>query len=192
MFLVSMCPINFKANYIKPVNIKKQGEDYSASLIQIDKTNPNDIKALQKLAYSWGTRTYAYDVYINASDDYYALRGEENYSKYSDPSEYYAITKQKNNFDDLNYADILGITQLSNRENTNEIKYLQVEPKNSYYSKQRKYSHVGSTLIENIKQMFSDKVLFLYSNAKSISFYEKLGFVQNMFNELHNEMYIEE
>ena len=80
MFLVSMCPINFKANYIKPVNIKKQGEDYSASLIQIDKTNPNDIKALQKLAYSWGTRTYAYDVYINASDDYYALRGEENYS----------------------------------------------------------------------------------------------------------------
>ena len=45
MFLVSMCPINFKANYIKPVNIKKQGEDYSASLVQIDKTNPNDIKA---------------------------------------------------------------------------------------------------------------------------------------------------
>lgn len=53
-----MNSINFTANFIKHVPIKKRENDeykpYVASLIKIDKSNNNDMNALKEISKNWG------------------------------------------------------------------------------------------------------------------------------------------
>lgn len=178
--------INFKANFIKPVTIKHGNNKQDVSFVEIDTNNKKDITTLSNVAYGWGIKTYAYDIYTNAADTW-RKGGMGFYSV--NPEHYYAVTKQKDNFEDLNFNEILGVVQLNENDDSNEIKYLQIDPKHCHGSDKRKYSNIGHSIVDSLKSLYPQKKMTLYANYDAIDFYKKEGFKEDESNTRYYEMY---
>lgn len=178
-----MPPINFKANYIKPTLIQKDNKDYRVSLVELDSANIKDINAIRNIAYDWGIKTFAYDIYN-------CLKYQRYYSDSLDtsPQKYYAITNQKFDYANLNASEVLGLAKVTFNDDFNEIDYLITEPTNSYSSPNRLYKGIGRALIKDIKSISNQKPIILYTTTSAIDFYKEQGFKHEKDKDADNKM----
>ena len=183
-FKEGMNEISFSGIYKKPVTIKKyvngQYKPFQASIV---KAEESDINALQKVRQLWNRQLLnmilAEPQYLNKSKHVYIL------------------TKQKDNFKNLNPEDILAMAEL--REDKycaiNTLEAIQVHPdiektnitifsrfknyimkKLNKDSKNFEYKEVGTNLVKTIQEYHSDKVMDLCPINTAAKFYKKLGF----------------
>ena len=172
-----MYPISFKANYLTSVNVSRLNDDKKIeneklSLVELDKNNYNDIKALHTVAQDWDKKSYTYamQIYNDAVKCY----------EYNDVEQehYLALTTQKDDFEKLDDSKVLGLMLFSEYKNgKNRIDWLQVEPLSSSKSTQaKKYKGLGTALVDFAKKESLNKILDVNASYDAINFYKKQGF----------------
>ncbi len=171
-FIINMNTLNFKANFINPVQIQKlDGNNYKpveASFTELNLQDKKDIFSLKEASQDWG-ECYATDMYICSRDE--VPDGNKKHI--------YALTTQKQNFEYLKPDNILGLVEFYEKpDKTNKIELLQVHPDNIAMQFGRpKYKRVGSAIIDSLKNLFPNNPIKLHSVSTAKGFYKKLGFV---------------
>lgn len=186
-----MTPINFKANYIKQVDIQKyDGQNYNSCKANLVLLNRGDISALEEIAYSWDTNL---------------CRGIKSAYEHKLPDEkLYAVTLQKKSFEKLYPNKVLGMMFFKENSGSSNrtIEFLHTRPdcispdyksdfqklmqhiknlifrKKQFVEKQPVYKHVGECLLSAIKELYPDKPIVLYSLSEAVSFYKKNNFIK--------------
>ena len=170
--------ISFKAQFIKPVYIKrvidKDKSKCLASFVELNHANINDVKAIEFLHKEWGDKAkYLKNIYHNIYNNF-KTRTENPASKI------YALTTQISDLEKLNPNSIQGVVEIIPTPNKDLfISYIQVNPENTYKSEDRIYSKVGTEIIDTLKKLFPRKKLSTISGNISQSFYEKNNFIEN-------------
>ena len=160
--------INFKAEYIDKAVIKKRSFIYNKpseeALVEFDKHDFADRKALKS--------------FINSCGEYSVISG--TLSPYDTDKEHIVgITTQKDNFHKIDPDKILGVMKYSEYEDGDiHVSKLQTKPDYQYgfFKILRKYSDVGKTLIEKLKNKENINTIRLFPTKVAIPFYKKLGF----------------
>ena len=171
-FIINMNTLNFKANFINPVQIQKlDGNNYKpveASFTELNLQDKKDIFSLKEASQDWG-ECYATDMYICSRDE--VPDGNKKHI--------YALTTQKQNFEYLKPDNILGLVEFYEKpDKTNKIELLQVHPDNIAMQFGRpKYKRVGFAIIDSLKNLFPNNPIKLHSVSTAKGFYKKLGFV---------------
>lgn len=178
-----MNSINFTANFIKQVSIKKRENDeykpYVASLIKIDKSNNNDMCALKEISKNWGE---SFAQIINE---------DVNINKKNNNIHIYALTTQKNKYKNLNHKKILGLLEYNdNFENGGKIEILQTKPDDTYTkNKNPEYKQIGKMLTKSVIDFYKKQKIIVRSTDESNGFYESIGFKKNN-NSIYKNEYI--
>lgn len=171
--------ITFKAQYIRPVDIKRKGKDccyhnYQVSLVEFNPKSANDYISLNKTNCKWA----------NCQSILHEITRIFNFlhQKLREPQQerFFGITEQTENFETLDENKILGVLQTRrNQLGELEIEHLQVSPYTNYDAVVRKYNNIGRTLLENLKEIYKDeKEIVVNALDSATTFYEKLGFIK--------------
>jgi len=175
--------INFKANYVKPAIIKKLEKGcykpFQASIVELELSDVSSIKEVSK---SWGQSVSA----VIATDAHWTL------TRYD--SHIYALTTQKDKFNNLIPEKVLALADFSEGSISNHLNYIQVKPncistrygtfwesmknrvKNIFSKQKNEYKHIGKEMVNMLKEKSKGKCLELVSFDEAKSFYKKLGF----------------
>lgn len=178
--------VNFKANYIKSVNIKKfDGKEYKPFKASFVELTSNDYDSIDRVACSWN-ELFSYKIASSLKD---TLGGR---------TRFYAVTTQENDFDKLEPKRVQSLSLVENFSelNLSYLKLLQVNPKSmspqngSLFSRLMKslslklklsmaapkYKNVGAETIKGIREEIdNDNILTLHSAFGARGFYKKLG-----------------
>lgn len=185
-----MDAINFTANHLRYVNVaRRSAEGYKpcrASLVEMECSNRRDIEAINATASIWEDSLTAFV----SSDMQKAAR-----KKPQDTFHVYAITTQKEDFENINPEKILGVVHIT--ENVkglgHKVEVLQTNPDYMYdrtTTAKREYKNVGRGLISFIKEKFNDKPLYLYPTKDAVKFYEKQGFTSEKVADTNYMFYV--
>ena len=201
-----MTPISFKANFIRYTTIKQwDNKSYNpteASFVEFIPQNKNDLQVLDNISKRWDEAIYAQTIYNSAFIDSVVGQKPNHH--------FYGITTQKNNLSKPDTQKVLGIAEVTEKINKNEIAYLQTKP--DYMSKANKsdvidlvfsiidkispnekekehlpeYKNIGTGIINSLKETYPNKDIELYATDTAKGFYKKLGFVKcSFFNSNH-------
>ena len=137
--------ITFQANYLNSASIKRINT-YKPSIkkvafVEINPNNPSDVLALHKAAIKWdktGGEGFAYDICEAVN------KGK--------PDRFFALTTQHDRFDNLNFKQILSLAQVKTESKGEQyIEFLQVDPENSNKSEEPEFSHIGTAMLNCLK-----------------------------------------
>lgn len=177
--------ISFKAKYIRPVTVKQIGlnnyvKNKDMAFVELDCFSKKDCLAATATSSLWESGdSYASNIAEHISDC--------NWIEYTNGKRFFAITQQKENFENLNPEEILALAEVIDMDpNGNSIKlsYLQVDPDNNHYAPVRSFKKIGSGFIDSLKKIFEGKKINLIAANHSGKFYESNGFkAQNCYDE---------
>ena len=175
--------ISFKANLVSNPEIVRKDENgnwnpYGVSFVKMDARDKSDTSAVGEVAANWakycprGEKTFAADVhrdmFLGTNPDIY---------------EFYALTGQKENFEQLESENILGFIQMRLHNGfLHEIEYLQAHPSTYYTPEESIYKGIGSAMIKGIIKLFPQRDIILMPVDSAIGFYKKMGFEQMPFS----------
>lgn len=163
--------INFTANYIRPAVIMKndgKGEyhPYRVSVIELDRQNSGDIRALQKTALAW--KDLASDIYC----DFVCI----NSDCIDNNPHFFAITSQADDFKHLRHDEIMGLAEFEEDKKANTLVFLQVSPELNFASFNKAYKHIGTAMLNFLKTAFPKKYIKVYPLETAYDFYIKNEF----------------
>ena len=147
--------INFgahKLNY-KPQVFKRNGKtgEYEAekvSMVEIDLDNPNDIKVMKELGEKWDNDNLMEHM-ANEAEDF--ANGEDDSEGYK----FFAITAQKEDFDNLNPDEVLSFCEIKSVEERNAyIDYIQTNAESAMEIKPS-YKRCGTALLDGLKYYYN-------------------------------------
>ena len=161
--------INFKASLINTSTIKKQIKntnkyiDTKASFIELDLSSRKDMRTLKRLKSKWNAP------FLNSIFSH-AKRKLPNWKLY-------ALTTQEDNYDKLKTDDILGFAQTSKyTPSMINLEYLQVKPEYTHRNKQTQFKHIGSSIIDCLKNLENISRIDVTSVLEEVDFYILNGF----------------
>ena len=155
---------NFTGKYIKSVDILKNKQPTKASLIELTR---RDINCIDDIAELWDTRITE----MLSASMYQPLKGTVD-------QKVYAISTQDKNFEKVSPKKVLGIFEVTDRNDVYALEYLEVKPSQAYGKKKRTFTEVGKACIDFIKSKFKQKDVEIYALEDAIPFYEKMGCVR--------------
>ena len=161
--------ISFGAQFVQKLPIKKYSyenkiytKDY-ANLVELNAGDSKDLQAIENIAIDFGGDSYANNIYNSSKS-----------SRNNNKSRLFALTKQTDNFENLNAYDVYGIAKISKIKNAEiELEYLQVHPR-YIYTKRPFVKGVGSSILDYLK-LVNNKIC-LYYTPSAYMFYKKNGF----------------
>ena len=176
--------ISFKASYIQPGYIpiktldqKKEPKTIEGAFVELSPYSENDLDTMCDLNEHWGfLETYAFQIYDSME------RINNKLLNYSENSKFYALTLQEDSFEKLDPKKILGITEVVEHDDKITINFLQVDPENKRNAPLAKYLHIGSRVIDSIKNIYEKTVIDLKSTKSARKFYTAVGFVKKSQN----------
>lgn len=161
-----------KLNY-SPKVLKRNDKtgEYKAekvSMVEIDLDNPNDIKVMKELGEKWDN----YNLMENMADE------AENFANGEDLSDgyrFFAVTAQKEGFENLNPEDILSFCEVESFEDIGNahIEYIQTNAESANMHSP-KYKRCGSAMLDGLKYYYS--YIHLNSLTSAVKFYERNRF----------------
>lgn len=174
---ISFTPsINFNAKCVKSPQIgyKKPLEtdcsSIRSSIVEIDIRNSQNIQALKKAVESWGEKDF-YGKEIIDSVKTQLKKGTKTNSKI------YALTLQKENFNILDWSQILGLSEVSRKGKKKiEIDFLQVMPKIAGKNTDKQYFDVGSSIVRMLQWKPENTHIMAKADYRAANFYEKMNF----------------
>lgn len=154
-------PVHFGAKYIKTVNYTdNKNTPAKIAFVEINPKSELDTNTMKTLTNEWYDALYVRNIY----EDVLELRKE----KPKINSKIFALTKQNQNYKNLESRQILGIVEMTKKDTqTSYIEYLQVNPL-------MKNSRIGTHILNILKEMH--KSIELHSAASALEFYTKNGF----------------
>lgn len=165
--------ISFGAKFIQNSTIQKYNpttkkympED--VSFIEIIPKDNNDKRVLKQLNKQWQGPNYTgsiLDDMLECSSDYSSIN-----------SRFFAITTQKKNLKHLDHKLILGLAEMELSDpKTPFLEYLQVHPNFIGQLFESKCKHIGTAILDSLKNMYSS--ITLHSTDSALDFYKKNGF----------------
>lgn len=168
----------FGANFINQAKIGKLAQDKSkyadeiVSFVKINTKNKCDLSALDKAASYWENDKFA------ANIAYVARSANDKNSLYN-KDDIYALTLQRDNFENLESNKILGLIDILPENNNKSafIEYIQVKPSMIYFV-HPKYKGIGTAILASLKKMY-DSITCVPLSEKSVKdFYKRNGFVK--------------
>ena len=168
--------ISFGARYFKSATIKKinengQEENHKISMVELNPYDLEDVRCVNELNYAWGGQGSLSYPYMCEMNNIFAEFSEVKTSRF------FALTQQKNNYEQLDPKQILSIAQTSLLdERTGSLDLLETYFAESHTSKNAKFKHVGQGMLDNIKFLFFGKNILVEAPEISENFYIKNGF----------------
>ena len=170
--------INFTARPVANPQIKHRTSFFKyseegAHIVELDRKDIADMKALNKTAKDWRDNSGKY------ADQIFERFNRLNNSDYV-KEHVFALTTQQNDFKALESDKILGLMMFNELKGPeNEILVLEVNPNTSKsLNFFRKYKDVGKRLVKYAQETFNNKGITVWSDYNAIKFYKKLGFEQ--------------
>ena len=171
--------ISFKAKLMGETTVKLYNsktsayENRPAYFIRYDKRSEADLVSVLDTSRLWKRG----DKYAkNIANNLYCAHKRKPFRLHI--NKFYALTLQKNNFEKVNPEKVLAMAETLNKNGTMYLEFLQVNPKYTAGFANRKYKDCGQAIVESLKNIRIIKDIILASNAHSVKFYEKCGFVQ--------------
>lgn len=158
-----MTQINFKANFIKSVDIQKEETTskyipHTVSMLEVDPHNDKDLYALEDVKKFWKKNLFCNEI---------AYLAENCNNK----DKVYIISEQKENFKNLDPSKIIGLMSTYYTDKSSKIYYLEAKSDN-------KYNHIGSILVEHLQDN-TKQINAFCPRRTTLPFYYKLGFIQD-------------
>ena len=148
--------ISFGARFIKKLPVlkysyeKKLYNPASVGMVELNPLDLRDVKALDSIARDFGGDSFVNNIYIEAKLAY------KNDNQSCDDMGIFALTRQRENFEELNPDDILGVAEISKFENGEiELDYLQVHPQYIYSFDPPYFKRIGSAMLQGLKNLYS-------------------------------------
>jgi len=163
---------DYVAKIVKRDNSSGKYKDCDANIVEIDLNNKRDIKALRGWSKNWKKESIANDIYDCAK---YIFRNKE---LNNGERKFYALTTQKNNFDNLNSDKILSVCQLSdiNGKGYAYIDYFQSNYGSISPMYSEKYKNAGTGLMKFLQTVYDSLELVPANSEHTFNFYERTGF----------------
>lgn len=158
---ITLQPQNFTGNRVKTVQILKNNKPFDATLFELTKS---DINCIEDIAELWKTNI----IEKLATSVYIPLKGTKN-------PKIYAISTQKENFHKVSPKNVLGIFEVTERDNLYALEYLEVKPTHTYGNKKRTFSEVGKACLDYIKTKFRHRDVEIYALESAAPFYTKMN-----------------
>lgn len=169
---------NFRAKFVGSTQVKKlntlknEYEKCAVSFLEFDPTNKKDLKAMEDISRYWCDSQFAWDISQSADAVTYGNL-DRNTNKV------YILTRQKNDFDNLRYDDVLGLADVETKQNKEGKDYLnlhRLQTNPDFIDKERPmFKYIGTGILNILKGF--NKIIELNSVSSAIDFYEKNGFV---------------
>lgn len=161
--------ISFRANFISPSQIKTSAcKEIRTSFVELKSKCFNDRNVLRDVESQWGEgQSFATEI----------LRDLENSIFMFNPNKrYFALTMQNKQFDKLIPKKILGLAEIIQGNGRIKLKYLQADPKNNMHSSNRKFTGIGTAILNALKTLFPKNDIVLQTAASARDFYKFNGF----------------
>lgn len=173
--------ISFGASFIRKLPVLKYSYEsklYNPASVDMVELNPldlRDIKALNSIAKDFGGDSFVNNVYVEAKIAY------NNSEQSCDDMGILALTRQRDNFEELNPYDVLGVAEISKFGNGEiELEYLQVHPQYIYSYGPPYIKRIGTTIINYLKDTYN--TIKLNATSSATLFYIKNGFTRAKAN----------
>lgn len=166
---------SFKASYVDKINIQKLNSrkkyvPYQANLVEL---NRSDLKALEEIRTKW-KNSWLCGKFISWAE-----------KMHSSSDKAFALTTQKENFENLQPNTVLGLMNIDLHRRKSELNYIITKPVNPDYNK------VGSSLI-NYAKTLTDKITLTAASKNLVDkFYKPLGFIHEYKNNNDGNAYCE-
>ena len=171
--------ISFTANLKSQTIVQSKNNDgkykkCTASVIEFDKSNFQDLDALEELSLKWSSEKN------NISSCIYneATKDTTFSASPSDIKHFIGITLQKDNFEKIKAKEILSLSVFTeSKAFGNELNWLVVNPKIGFNAgEDRPFRHVGKAMIKYLINNYQGNPISVLSVCDAIKFYKKLGF----------------
>ena len=167
--------VSFGARYVKSAEILKKEQDkltkYRLAMVELNPYDENDVNVANNLSIEWGGYGGIPHAYANNMKNIFLKLSEQNSSRF------YALTQQKENFENLDSELILSIAETSNFDDKiGSLELLETYFAESYTSKTAKFKHIGHAMLDNIKFLLRGKDIVAEVAENAEKFYEKEGF----------------
>ena len=168
-------PVSFGKTYISktPVRNNKTGEKEQFDFVQYN--TKEDIESVEKTSDEWKANSFGGGIYAGYIAEH--MRGDIPENKFN--KGYYGIEDSNGDIQavcEVEYSDDNWALKGNRAE---EIIYMETNPKNTYGTKQRKYSGLGismfSKLVELAKKNYGDRIEIIDA---SDGFWESLPFIE--------------
>lgn len=167
--------ISFKANLISPAKILERNstgtfEPKTVSFVELNPEHNPDMNAIMEVNQMWDNRrTLASNIVEEMHDsmDFFEHAGKR----------FFAITEQADSLENIEPSKVLGLTETiqGNYDNI-KIKFFLVDPKYQRGQKNAPFKHVGTSLLESLKELFPNKTFSGQSTPEAVKFYLANGF----------------
>ena len=158
---------NFEAKHIAKTNVLRnltgmqKSVPMEAHLVELDLLSPTDLKTIQNIKEKWSGAEFVQMI----CSPYY-----------SPDRKLYALTKQKEGFENLNPNDVLGAADINLKGKRANLKFLQADP-NIINEKSRSIKDIGRSMMLVLseyvgKQGFDE--LGMFANRFVTPFYERI------------------
>lgn len=162
---------NIPTPHVKKYDDKRNLCDYRVAFVELNPDNMSDMKALRDIADEWDFgETFAKNIYNEA-------RGVIRYWGEKPVKRFFALVHSCVNPMNLNSDNIIGVTEIHDKIDEVEIKYLQAEPPYTEYQMEPIFKGIGTAIINSIKALIPNKNIVLRSVDSAKKFYRKNGFV---------------
>jgi hypothetical protein len=169
--------VNFRANFINTASIVKYGHDNkpqvgNASFVELNPLDKNDYLTLNKVNLNWeNCNTYANDITEKFNKAYIA--GDDRSKR-----KFYALTSQEDKFERLREDDVLGLALVEAYMGGISffVDYLQVSPNHKHTVGGKHIKHIGTAILNSLKEIVPKKNIFLDAVNSEVGFYERNGF----------------
>jgi hypothetical protein len=168
--------VNFRANFINTTSIVKYGVDNKpregkASFVELKTLDKNDYLTLNKVNIDWeNCSTYAHDITSRFNRAYIA--GDD-----SPREKFFALTLQKDKFESLRADDVLGLALVDEYMGSSFfVDFLQVAPEHKHTVLEPHIKHIGTAILNSLKELLPIKNIFLDAVNSEIEFYKRNGF----------------
>ncbi len=176
--------ISFGAVPINKVKIKKFNKktnkflDYPAYFVRLSKDNEQDIEVADSAAKKWKNAKYIQNIATSA-----------HWMPYK-PIDVYALTLQADDFEKLQYSNILGFSVMRRDDknfNNTKLYYLQVRPNAINVNNKNKlnYKHIGKSIVSSVKKLYHNITLDSEDNQNIKDFYKSNGFIEDYYRKNH-------
>ena len=162
--------ISFKAEFISPSIIKKAstGKEIRTSFVEHKSKCSKDRIALNGVESQWGEgNTFATGILSDFEKSTY---------DYTPNKKYFALTLQNKQWNELIPKKILGLAEIIQGEGRIKLKYLQADPKHNMHSAKRKFTGIGTAILNTLKSLFPQHDIVLQTAESARDFYIANGF----------------
>lgn len=148
-----------KTNVLHKVADMAKAEPMEANLVELDLHSPSDLQTIQDVKAKWVGAEFAEMICTPF---------------YSPDRRLYALTKQKDGFENLNPSDVLGAADVNLKDKRANLRFLQADP-HIILDKNRSIKGIGASLMKSLSGHLGEngyETIGIFANHFVKPFYE--------------------